>query len=242
MLLDVTGAIGLTAGAAIVIGALTSMTPMTAGQRAGLTMALAAWFAVIAVLGGTQLLAPERTGPSSIGVLVLVPTLVLAYAGARPGLVGRIRLALPIDLLVGVNAVRLLGVFFILLYAAERLPAPFAPLAGWGDVAIGITALPIAFIARRRLPGWRRAVLIWNTLGLLDLVDAIGFGVASSPGSPFRIFFGEPGTGLMSSLPWLLIPGFLVPLLILTHLAIFSRLLVTRPSSLPVSASIRDGR
>jgi hypothetical protein len=36
----------------------------------------------------------------------------------------------------------------------------------------------------------------------------------------------------MSSLPWLLIPGFLVPLLALTHLAIFSRLLVTNRGAL----------
>jgi hypothetical protein len=242
MLLDVVGAIGLTASAAIVIGALVAMPPLTAGQRTGLVMGLSAWFAAVAVVGGMQLLAPERTGAAGVGALVLVPILALAYAGARPGLLGRLRLALPIEFLVGVNAVRLLGVLFILLYAVERLPAPFAPVAGWGDVAIGLAALPVALIARRRPPGWRPTVLAWNTLGLLDLVTAIGLGVASSPGAPFRIFFGEPGTALMSSLPWLLIPGFLVPLLAMTHLAIFSRLLVTRPSSLTARASLGGGR
>jgi hypothetical protein len=59
-------------------------------------------------------------------------------------LLGRIGLALSIELLVGVNTVRLLGLFFILLYAAGRLSPPFALVAGWGDVAIGLAAVPVA--------------------------------------------------------------------------------------------------
>ena len=63
----------------------------------------------------------------------------------------------------------------------------------------------------------------WNLFGLADLIAAVTLGVLSSPG-PLRRIFAEPGAGLMTSLPWLLIPGFLVPLLITVHLAIFYRL------------------
>jgi len=48
----------------------------------------------------------------------------------------------PLWLFVGVHTVRLLGVTFVVLYAAHRLPAPFAPVAGWGDIFVGVTAAP----------------------------------------------------------------------------------------------------
>ena len=34
-----------------------------------------------------------------------------------------------------------------------RLPAPFAPSAGWGDVAVGAFALPVALMAAHRAAG-----------------------------------------------------------------------------------------
>jgi hypothetical protein len=39
-----------------------------------------------------------------------------------------------------------------------------------------------------------------------------------------QVFLGEPNASIMSTLPWVLIPCFLVPLLMLTHLAVFYRL------------------
>jgi hypothetical protein len=87
-----------------------------------------------------------------------------------------------------------------------------------------VTALPVASMASREAPGWRSVVLLWNALGLLDLIAAVGLGVTSAEGSPVRVFFTDPSTALMSSLPWVLIPAFLVPLLASIHLALFYRL------------------
>ena len=57
--------------------------------------------------------------------------------------------------LIGLHAVRLLDVFFVLLFSADRLPAPLAPTAGWGDVLIGVTALPVAYLAAIKAPARR---------------------------------------------------------------------------------------
>ena len=73
-------------------------------------------------------------------------------------------------------------------------------------------------------------VLAWNIFGIADLVNAIGMGVASSPG-PLQVFGGEPGAAMMATLPWLLIPAFLGPLLACTHLAVFWRLGRARQST-----------
>jgi hypothetical protein len=144
--------------------------------------------------------------------------------------VGSLRSAIdaaPLSVLVGVHVVRVLGVSFLVLEASNRLPAPFAPAAGWGDIVAGLAAIPVAWIVYRQARGWRTALTVWNLFGLADLVVAVSLGVLSSPG-PLRRIFAEPGAGLMTSLPWLLVPGFLVPLLVTVHLAIFLRVIRER--------------
>ena len=133
----------------------------------------------------------------------------------------------PLWLLVGVHMVRVLGINFVVLYAAHRLPAPFAPVAGWGDIFVGATAAPVAWLAYRQITSDRAIVWIWNLIGIADLIAAVGLGVTSSPG-PARLIFTEPSSAIMTTLPWLLIPGFLVPLLFVIHIGIFVRLVKDR--------------
>ncbi len=45
-------------------------------------------------------------------------------------------------------------------------------------------------------------------------------GPLSAPG-PLQVFVGPPDASPMTSLPWLVIPGFLVPILLFTHVVIF---------------------
>jgi hypothetical protein len=229
MLLDLIGAIALTFSAAVVVATLVAALPWNVPQRVRAAATLATWFAAVATLGATGALdAFTGLGPAGLGVVLVAPIAILLWAGRNPRLLAPAVARIPLEVLIGVNAVRILGVFFVLLYAAGRLPAPFAPSAGWGDIVVGALALPVAWLVAKGARGWRSAALAWNTLGLLDLVVAVGLGVTSSPGSPLRIFTAEPSSAIMTSLPWLLIPGFLVPLLALTHVAVFARLLAPR--------------
>jgi hypothetical protein len=219
---DITGAIELTACAAIVVAGLSAGLGRTAGARIAAAAAFCAWFALIVLLAARGGFDPRLgIGILGVGAAVGAPVAALLWAGARlPGL-RRAVAEMPLAVLIGVNSVRVLGVSFILLHAAGRLPAPFAPVAGWGDIFIGLTAPPVAMLACGRRPGSAALALGWNSLGLLDLVVAVGLGVTSAPDSPMRLFHGEPGSQLMGTLPWILIPGFLVPNLMLTHFAIF---------------------
>jgi len=67
------------------------------------------------------------------------------------------------------------------------------------------------------------ALLGWNVLGLLNLVVAVSLGAMSAPG-PIRLFAAEPGSGIMTTLPWIIIPCFLVPALAFVHLTVLWRL------------------
>ena len=224
--LDLVAAIDLTAGAAIVIGTLALVYPGPPRSRAQLAIGFAAWFAAIAVLCGLGVFRPVTgTGTIGLGVAILGPALVvLAIVLGSPERRDRV-LAMPLAPLIGVHVVRVLGVNFLLLQAAGRLPAPFAPSAGGGDIFIGLTALPLAWAVSRQIAGWRTLAIGWTLLGMLDLVTAIGLGVVSAPDSPIRIFQGPPDTSAMTTLPWMLIPAFLVPILFLLHVLVLKRAL-----------------
>jgi hypothetical protein len=86
---------------------------------------------------------------------------------------------------------------------------------------IGVTALPLAWPVARF--GARPLALLWNALGVADLVIALTLGPLSAPG-PLQVFVGPPDSSSMTTLPWLIIPGFLVPCLMFLHVVIFARL------------------
>jgi hypothetical protein len=133
----------------------------------------------------------------------------------------------PLPALVAVNAIRVLpGALFVVLYAAGELPAPFAPSAGWGDIFAGVAALPFAWSIALVGSLARMLTLVWNTIGIADLISAIALGVLSSPG-PFHLFVVPPTSVMMTTLPWLLVPGFTVPSLVFIHVVIYARLTTT---------------
>jgi len=230
-MLDVLGAMTLTALAVLGVSALIVAGARDGAVRTRLALLAAAWFATIASLAAAGTFArPAGAGILAIGAAVAIPILagLIAFANSRS--VRSFALGAPLAVLVGVHAGRLLGGFFLALHAAGRLPATFALTAGWGDIFVGAAALPLAWAIYRRTPGWRPLALAWNALAMADLVTAVSLGVGSSD-FPLRFIFENPNSGAIATLPWAMIPGFLVPLFMLTHLAIFAQIAVSVPKA-----------
>ena len=116
--------------------------------------------------------------------------------------------------LIRLNVWRLEGALFLALMFTGQVPALWAIPAGVGDVLIGASAFWVA--ARLVEPGGRRRAVIFNLLGLLDLVVAIGLGITTNPG-PAQIFHTMPSAELLTRFPLALVPGFLVPLAFMVH-------------------------
>jgi hypothetical protein len=125
--------------------------------------------------------------------------------------------ALPQRWIVSLQAYRIEGLIFLLLYANGSLPAAFALPAGSGDMAVGLMA-PIvgarASSARLR---------VWNLLGIADLLVAVTTGFLTSP-SPVQPLALDRPNELITAFPLVLIPVFLVPLAVLLHLASLQKL------------------
>jgi hypothetical protein len=228
MIFDIFGAVNLTAIAVVEPAILILNSRLDAARQRRLAYLAGGWLGMVSCLAAAGAFSLPVIGTAAIGMAVVLPLIAVLGLRARWDTLRDLARGTPLPVLVGLNAGRVLGVQFVLLYAMGRLPAAFALTAGLGDMLVAALAVPLALAMRRGEAGWRRYALAWNALGTLDLVTALTLGVGSSPGFPLRFIFQQPDTGIMGSLPWLLIPGFLVPFYLITHLFIFARLLGAR--------------
>ncbi len=170
------------------------------------------WFALSLVASALHL---YNTGPGQpplpLGIAALTPLVVfLVWFAASPRF-REFSLSLSPRLLTLVQSWRVLGFVFVVLAADRLLPKAFALSAGWGDIAIGATAIWAAL--KLATPDRRRAFLAWQFLGIADLVNAVLLGTLSGLIDPHGI-----STGAMTVLPLSLIPTFGVPLYIILHM------------------------
>jgi hypothetical protein len=224
-MLDVVGAIFAAALYTTVIGVLVGLAPVHTVTRLALFAAAAGWLAIIVAVAALGGLAPGILGPVPPNLLPFFGLLVLLFGGWF--LVPQFRdalLAVPLPALVAVHAGRLGGVFFLLLYADGRLSAPFAQSAGLGEMITGALAIPLAAMLALGFDTRRAWLGVWNAFGALDLVVALSLGLLSAPGTPFRVFTEGPGTQAMTTLPWVFVPAMLVPIFLLIHFAIATKL------------------
>jgi hypothetical protein len=227
--LDLIAALAFGAVLAADVTILVSLAPVSLTSKLAAVATAAVWVVAIVVAAAVGGFRPGLLGPIPMPVLaftVLVLGLLLAWLAWRP--FRHALLAIPLAALVGINGLRIGGVFFLLLFAERRLSAPFATSAGWGDIMTGIAAIPIAAIAASHRNVSRRVLTAWNAFGALDLVVAITLAFISAPGTPYRVFTEGPGTAVMTTLPWILVATVLVPLYLLTHFTIATQLRLSR--------------
>ncbi len=180
---------------------------------------LAIWLALVFLLGaGGAFVTPPGTPPFPIVIGVAVPIIFFLATFWLSRAFREFVLAIDLRLATGIQAWRFAGLGFLALYAHGVLPGLFAWPAGLGDIAIGVTA-PWVLLAliRRSSFAASQSFIVWNLLGILDLVVAVGTGALSS--GLVAGVAGEVTTAPMVQLPLLLIPAYLVPLFIMLHLA-----------------------
>ncbi|HEY9154544.1 MAG TPA: hypothetical protein VIM69_05400 [Opitutaceae bacterium] len=224
MNLDLITSIELTASASVLIAGTALLLGRTTRIRFSITAVLVLWFTWAVSLAASPFFNPENPfGAPGLGLSVVVPIIAFSFAVSRISELKEALRSTSIMSLVALNILRALGVGFLLLKYQGRVAPLFANSAGWGDISVGLLAMPLTWALATRKPGTTGLVWLWNCLGLLDLITAIGLGVTTSPG-PLQLIVEPGASSVMTTLPWFLIPGFLVPLFILTHLAIFWRL------------------
>jgi hypothetical protein len=196
--------------------------------RIGTAIFLGTW------LGAALLLAPAPATlltqdrfflPPVIPLLVTGPMIIALMVLLLSPAVRQVLAAASLPALIGVQVYRTIGVVFVILLAQGQLPAHFALPAGWGDIAVGLSAPLVALALAREARGGRTLAAAWNVFGLLDLVVAVGMGTG------FLATFLAPGfappvapAAAMGIFPLILVPTFAVPVSVLLHLIALARL------------------
>ena len=222
---------------AINLVAITNALPGSLAPRLSLAAIVGAWVGVAAGLGsaGSLVFAPNQPVPL-VGVLFAMPLVVVGALAFTSPRVRASLMAIPMSLLIGLNALRLLGVLFLLLAAAGRLSGPFPYSAGLGDMITGAFAIPLALSVARSQNLPLSAVRRWNVFGTLDLFAAVALGITSAAGSPLQLIHAGVGSEAMQYLPFCLVPTVLVPFYLITHAIIAAQLSALRTKSAWISA------
>jgi hypothetical protein len=178
---------------------------------------IAAWFVFALSASAAHVFKQSSAAPPiALGLSVLIPVVVFwiwfrTSAGFREFV-----LSLDPRVLTIVQSWRIAGFVFVVLYVYGILPGIFANPAGWGDIAIGLTAPWVAM--KLAEPGHRKGFIVWNALGILDLVVAVTTGTTSRLVHPHGL-----AADAMTVLPLSIVPTFLVPLFLIMHIIVIAQ-------------------
>ena len=146
----------------------------------------------------------------AVAIAAVTPIVVFFLWLAASESFRRFAFSLNPRILTSAQAWRMVGFTFVLLEARGALPAIFALPAGYGDMAIGATASFVAW--KLASPAYRNSFVLWQLVGITDLVIAVRLGTTAGLISP-----QGPSMAPMTTLPLSLIPTFLVPLFVIFH-------------------------
>ena len=176
-----------------------------------------------AILSATFAASGLMASLPEIAVPVMIWGLALTSAGAlwRSATLRQTLWDTDLGWIFALHAVRApVGVAFLLLGQQGLLDPTFVAIAGIGDIIAGLGALiaSVVWSMRTRWPAAVWAAVIWNVFALADIL--LVFVTAQ------RVLFWGGGLDAMQGFlqfPMPMIPTFLVPLILITHVWIFVR-------------------
>ena len=173
------------------------------------------WLLIATAAGAAGIVSALRPPAPALAVLGL--TAVVLAAGWFLGGFRAWLTALDERWLVGFHLTRFVGAYFLYLYARGELPYAFAVPGGLGDIAVASLAAVLLLWGSPRDARRRAAYTVWNVFGLADIL----FVVATAA----RLGAADPESmAALLRLPLGLLPTFLVPLLIGSHVVLGLRL------------------
>ncbi|HJT80712.1 MAG TPA: hypothetical protein VJ719_05895 [Chthoniobacterales bacterium] len=176
----------------------------------------AVWLGLALALGLTGRF--EQASAQAVGATVWILTILLLLGWWKIPVINRWADSVDLRWLIALHLMRFVGLYFLFLCRRDELSCRFAHPAGIGDAitAIGAAILLLWPMLRGRKPA-KPPIDIWNVFGFLDIIVVVI--------TAYRVGLSDwIGMAALRALPLMLLPTFLVPLIIVSHILIFVRL------------------
>lgn len=85
------------------------------------------------------------------------------------------------------------------------------------DILIGLTAIPVAYMVFQKKKWPLNVAVIWNYVGIILLTAVAVTGILSAP-TPFQVFTEKPANTIIVEVPYIWLPGLLVPMGYFLHI------------------------
>jgi hypothetical protein len=185
--------------------------PAEGSGNKSVALILGAWICIAAGAGVAGWL-ERANAPVVVGIVWTLAVLTLLACWKVPTL-KRWTMKVELRWLVLLHLTRFVGFYFFFLYSRGKLPFAFAAPAGWGDIIVAALALLLLALSDAR--NWSM-LIIWNTLGLADILFVVM--------TALRLGLEDwRSMHALREFPLSLLPTFLVPLIIVSHVLIFFR-------------------
>ncbi len=190
------------------------MVPSAPAEDSGnqsVVLILVAWFCLAAAAGLAGWV--ENVNAVTVAGIIWTLTALILFACWKVLTLRNWVRTVDLRWLVVLHLTRFVGFYFFLLSSRGELPFAFAAPAGWGD--IGVASLAVLLLALSQARNWS-LLIIWNTIGLTDILFVVM--------TALRLGL-EDGRSMhvLREFPLSLLPTFLVPLIIVSHVLIFFR-------------------
>jgi hypothetical protein len=158
-------------------------------------------------------------------LLALAPPIVLIVALFVTPLGTHFMARVDLKWLVLLHSIRILvETNLFLLFVHKQVPALMTFEAGNLDILAGLSA-PVIWWAFSSGRVGKRGLLIWNSVCLLGVLNALGRALLSTP-YPFQEFGFDQPTIAIFYFPYILLPAFIVPVVLFCHAVTFRKLLM----------------
>lgn len=195
-----------------------------AGFNKPFMVGMAIWIILQALVSLTGFYTHFKAMPPRFILLVLPPLLFLAYNMATKK--GNTFLqSFDIQILTIFHIIRIpveLVLYWLFLHKA--IPDLMTFEGRNFDIISGLTAPFVYYFGFIKKSLGRNTLILWNIICLLLVINVVITSILSSPTSFQQFAFEQPNIGMLYA-PFVLLPSFLVPMVILSHTSTIKQLL-----------------
>jgi hypothetical protein len=219
--------LGLVIGFALVVAATLAFATHAVGRAAPrakrpFLIGAVIWLAILTVLAQRGFFLETNATPPHLMVAIVPPivAIVAMFAIGR-----RFVVALPLQTLTYLHVVRA-GVELCLfgLAMAKLVPTDMTFAGRNFDIVIGFTAPLLGNLAFLYKPPAKKPLLIWNAFAFAFLIHIVVVAMLSAPTPLQHWNFDRPNIAILT-FPFVWLPGFIVPVVLASHLVAFRQLL-----------------